>query len=416
MVSVARKNLLKDLPRLLVAQAGIMFAVSLVTIQTGILKGFTRSTTLLIEQSSADIWVASENIVNFELTEPFPLVQLREARQVEGIARVEALMIGSGRWYSEKGKLTTLRIFGFDPEGQLFRPGEVSTEAIAALQQPYTVIVDKANLRSFGLAQVGDTARIRSLPARLVGITAGTQSLVSSKFVFASLETANAYTTSGFSAGLTCQLGDGDITCVNSYERESQDAPTTETPAAPAELGADAPITFLLVQVAAGVDLETAKQRLEQALPGTRAFTRDQLIAQTQSYWQNRTGIGFILGLGATVGVIVGMVIVAQILYTSVAEHLKEFGTLKAMGASDWAIYSVIVEQALWMALLGYVPGMLLCWGLGAWTLASQGIVILITPMSAVGVLGVTIFMCVGSAFFAIQKVTRVDPGIVFKA
>lgn len=415
MVSVARKNLLKDLPRLLVAQAGIMFAVSLVTIQTGILKGFTRSTTLLIEQSSADIWVASENIVNFELTEPFPLVQLREARQVEGIERVEPLIIGSGRWYSERGRLTTLRIFGFDPDGELFRPGDIAAETIEALKQPYTVIVDKTNLRSFGLAQVGDMARIRSLPARLVGVTQGTQSLVSSKFVFASLKNANAYATSGFSAGLTCQLGNGDITCVNSYERESADAPSEQS-AAPAELGADAPVTFLLVRIAADVDVATAKQRLEQALPGTRAFTRQELIDQTQSYWQNRTGIGFILGLGAVVGVIVGMVIVAQILYTSVAEHLKEFGTLKAMGASDSTIYGVIVEQALWMAILGYVPGILLCWGLGAWTLASQGIVILITPASAAGVLGVTVLMCVGSAVFAIQKVMRVDPGIVFKA
>ncbi len=73
MVSIARKNLLEDFPRFLVAQAGIMFAVTLVTIQTGILNGFTRSTALLIEDSEADIWVASEEMVHFELTEPLML-------------------------------------------------------------------------------------------------------------------------------------------------------------------------------------------------------------------------------------------------------------------------------------------------------------------------------------------------------
>ena len=115
-------------------------------------------------------------------------------------------------------------------------------------------------------------------------------------------------------------------------------------------------------------------------------------------------------------GMIVGVAIVGQILYSSVSDHIKEFGTLKAMGASNRVIYGVIVEQSLWMAVIGYIPGMLLCWGLGNWTLATQGIVILITPVTAVGVFGVTVLMCVGSALFAIQKVSHVDPAIVFKA
>ena len=413
MVSLARKNLLKDLPRFLVAQAGIMFAVSLVTIQTGILKGFTRSTTLLIDSSAADIWVASENIVNFELTEPFPYVQVQQAQNIEGVALAEALTIGSGRWYSD-GKLTTLRVFGFDPDGQLFRPGQVSDTAIQALNAPYAALIDRTNMRSFRIDAVGDTARIRQLPVMVVGLTRDTQSLVSSKFVFTSLVNANAYISSGFSSGLTCQLGSGDITCVNSYQRDEADGNVQV--AEPEPLNSDAPVTYVLVKAAPGEDLSVLKQRIESSLSGTKAFTKDELINTTQAYWQNRTGIGFILGLGAVVGVLVGMVVVAQILYTSVSENLREFGTLKAMGASDWHIYSVILEQSLWMAVIGYLPGLLLCWGVGTWTAATQGIVVLITPISAVGVFGITVVMCVGSAIFAIQKVTRVDPGIVFKA
>jgi putative ABC transport system permease protein len=86
------------------------------------------------------------------------------------------------------------------------------------------------------------------------------------------------------------------------------------------------------------------------------------------------------------------------------------------MGASDWVIYSVIIEQALWMAVLGYLPGMALCLGVAAWTSATQAIMILITPGSAAAILGITVVMCISSAFFAIQKVTRVDPAMVFKA
>ena len=68
------------------------------------------------------------------------------------------------------------------------------------------------------------------------------------------------------------------------------------------------------------------------------------------------------------------------------------------------------------MVILGYLPGMLLCFGVGAWTFATQGIMILITPVTAIAVFGLTVLMCVGSAIFAIQKVTRLDPAIVFKA
>jgi putative ABC transport system permease protein len=108
--------------------------------------------------------------------------------------------------------------------------------------------------------------------------------------------------------------------------------------------------------------------------------------------------------------------VVGQILYSSVTDHLKEFGTLKAMGSSDWFIYRIILEQALWMALLGYLPGMGLVLLMGAWTQKAQAIQILVGPMTAGGVLVLTVVMCCGAAIFAIQKVTRLDPAIVFKS
>jgi putative ABC transport system permease protein len=86
------------------------------------------------------------------------------------------------------------------------------------------------------------------------------------------------------------------------------------------------------------------------------------------------------------------------------------------MGASDWVIYGVIIQQALWMAFLGYIPSLALCYGVATWTFATQGILILITPVSAIAVFGLTVTMCIGSAIFAIQKVTRLDPAVVFKA
>ena len=413
MVSLARKNLLEDIPRFLVAQAGIMFAVSLVTIQTGIFNGFTRSTTKIIDNSSADIWVASETLVHLELTLPIPLTNLVQARQVLGVERAEALIVRGGIWRHSTDEISLVRVIGFDPNGQLFLPKNIAQGSLSSLNQPYTVIVDATNLDSLYVRRVGDVAEVGSLPARLVGLTQKNRSIASNPFIFTSLESANAYGTSGQSSSLSCKLpSEGtELECTNIYVDPVETSTTT-----PKELSATDLITYVLIRAKPGEDLQALKQKLEAALPNTRAYTRTELANKTQAFWQNRTGIGFVLGLGAAVGVIVGVIIVGQILYSSVSDHLNEFGTLKAMGASDRVIYGVIIEQALWMAILGYLPGMVLCSGVAAWTYATQGIMILITPVTAVGALGITVLMCVGSAIFAIQKVTRVDPAIVFKA
>lgn len=419
MVSLARKNLLEDIPRFLVAQAGIMFAVSLVTIQTGILNGFTRSASVLIDKSNADIWVVSKDMVHLELTISIPAEQVIKAQQVTGVERAEALIVRKALWRVPTGNITLVTLIGSDPNGQLFAPWNVIQGNVSSLKEPYTVIADETKLHDLNVQRVGDAASIGPLPARLVGLTRGSQSIVMSDFLFTSLENANAYGTSGQTSSLSCksQSGSTEIQCTTTYLNWDQTSTSNQSsPPAPKKLAASDLITYVLIRAKPGQDLQALKQKLEAALPDTHAYTRAELANQAHAYWQKRTGIGFILGLGAVVGVIVGVVIVAQILYSSVSDHLKEFGTLKAMGASDWVIYGVIVEQSLWMAVLGYIPGMVICLGVGAWTSATQGIIILITPVSAIAVFGITVSMCVGSAIFAIQKVTRVDPAIVFKA
>ncbi|MBD1839261.1 ABC transporter permease [Coleofasciculus sp. FACHB-64] len=413
MVSLARKHLLEDIPRLLVAQAGIMFAVSLVTIQTGIFNGFSRSAAKLIDNSQADIWVASKSMVYLDLTLPIPQAHVVLAQEVAGVERAEALIARGSVWRHASNEIAPVRVIGFDPNGQLFVPTNITQGSVSALKEPYTVMVDVTNLDALKVRKIGDVAEVGTLPARLVGFTQRNRSIASNAYMFTSLESANAYLNSGQTSNLSCRLQSGSrgIQCTNTYEKLDPTATSVPKP-----LAASDPITYVLIQAKPGQDLEALKQKLEATLPDTRAYTHAEMIEMTQTYWQKRTGIGFLLGLGAAVGIIVGAIVVGQILYSSVSDHIKEFGTLKAMGASDWVIYCAIIEQALWMAILGYIPSMVLCLGVVAWTFSSQGIIILITPATAIAALGITVVMCVGSAIFAIQKVTRVDPAIVFKA
>lgn len=390
MASIARKNLIEDIPRFLVAQAGILFAVGLVTIQTGVQLGFAQSSSQLIEQSQADLWVASNNMEHLDLTLPLPYERVAEARSVEGVEQAEGVIIGGTVWHEEQAnKITGVTLVG-GTGGLLFAQDSLTQGSFNDLKQPNTFIVDETSLDDLNFQKVGEQATVNSAPAKLVGLTSGTQSIVFGNLMFTSLESANYY---------------------RSYRSNALSSISLSR-----ELTATDPVSFVLIRAIGGENLEALQQRLEAELPEVRAYTRAEMAQQTQAYWQKRSGIGYILGLGAVVGTIVGAVVVGQILYASVSDHIKEFGTLKAMGASDWYIYRVIMEQGLWMAILGYLPGMALCLGVAAWTSATQGILILITPASVIAVLGITVVMCLSSAIFAIQKVTRVDPAIVFKA
>jgi putative ABC transport system permease protein len=418
MVSLARKNLLEDIPRFLVAQAGIMFAASLVTLQTGVFTGFTRSTGQLIHNSDADIWVASESIVQIELTLPIPLSHVLQSRKVAGVEQAEGLIFSSAMWRPSGSEIGLVRIVGFDPNGQLFTPRNLIQGNVSNIKQPYTAIVDKTALKLLDIKGIGAVPNVNSIPTKIVGLTQGNRSIVSNPFVFTSLETANAYLTASQTSSVSCKLpkGSEELNCTTIYSQVRQPSAPTAPPPTPNKLAASDLITYVLIKAKPGEDLQALKKRLEAALPNTRAFTRSELIRKNETFWQKRTGVGFILGLGAVVGIIVGIIIVGQILYSSVSDHIQEFGTLKAMGASDWTVYGVILEQAIWMAVLGYIPSLALCYGVATWTYATQGILILITPVSAIAIFGVTVAMCVGSAIFAIQKVTRLDPAMVFKA
>ncbi len=230
MASIARKNLFEDIPRFLVAQAGIMFAVSLITIQKGILDGFTRSTTLLIEQSTADLWVANKSMEYLELTTSLTVENWSQVRQVSGVERAEALSIQGTRWQGPQGRIDSVRIYGFDPDGELFANWKLTQGKLSDLDEPYTILADRSNQHELGLDQLGTSGKISSLPAKLVGTTRDTQSMASSAYLFTSLESANAYLYGGLSPKVNCKIQTGNLECTNVFES----APKSSAKNAPA--------------------------------------------------------------------------------------------------------------------------------------------------------------------------------------
>ncbi|MBV8727665.1 MAG: FtsX-like permease family protein [Candidatus Eremiobacteraeota bacterium] len=391
MVVLARKNLFADLPRFIVALCAVIFAVTLLTVQTGIYNGFIWSTTLLIEESRADIWLAAKQILYLEITLPLTYGQLTRVRSVPGVARAEPIILRTALWRSPRDTLDATRVVGFDPAGRLFSPGNLAASDLRKLQRPFSFFADASQLDALDMQHVGERGTVGGLRGTLVQLTHGTQPIVSPTFLYTSLETANAYAPSALSF----------LTPSN----DARPAPLTDSDS----------VTFILVAAKSRNNIQNLQGALERALPGTQALTRQEMLNQTRGYWLRRTSIGFALSLTALLGLIVGAVVVGQILYVSVSEHIKEYGTLRAIGAADPFLYGVIVRQALYMAVLGYIPSLIL--SLVISVIAShRGVAIQITPVTAAIVFVLTLAMCIIAAAFAMQRVVRVDPAVALRA
>jgi putative ABC transport system permease protein len=402
---LAWKNLLEDRGRFFVALAGILFAVALIAIQIGVFYGFVKSAGLLVDESTADIWVTAREIRYVELTLPLPADDLGRALAVQGVERAEPMVVRTSVFKGPEHRIELIRVVGFDPDGFLFRPGPVSDGDLRKLRASDTILVDRANLPGLNLRGVGDTGVIGPATVRLVALTQGTQPIVSASFIYTSMNNQRMLLQPAGASLVSDALGSLAMSLALSG------AGPANRPA-----GQIDQISYVLIKAKQGTDLHALQHRLEAALPGTRAYTKNEMADITRAYWRQRTGIGFVLGLGALVGIIVGIAVVGQILYTSVADHVKEYGTMKAMGAPDSLLYRIIAWQALFMSAIGFVPGILLALWTASYAMVHRGILIVLSPATIALVFVVTLAMCVAAAAFAVQRVTRVDPFVVFKA
>jgi putative ABC transport system permease protein len=148
--------------------------------------------------------------------------------------------------------------------------------------------------------------------------------------------------------------------------------------------------------------------------PDVTVRTMAEMEATEKGFWNANTPIGFIFLLGAAVGLLVGAVIVYQILYTDVSDHIKEYATLKAMGYTDWFLIVVVIEEALILSVIGFPMGFFLAQGLYKVSRDATHLPLFMTMPRALMVFALTIGMCCGAGLLAIKKLKTADPAEVF--
>ena len=372
-IRIALRNLLHDRVRLAVTLTGVVFAVVLIAVQGGLFVGFTRATSCVIDNTEAEVWVASRGVRNFDVTHPLPDQKFHQVLGIPGVARAERFIVRFANWKKPGGGQESIEIVGFDPASGLGRPWNVVAGSESALRLPDAVAVDELYLAKLGVSGLGDRGEINDRRARVMALTRGIRSFTTSPYVFTSFENGLKYT--GLTRGQS---------------------------------------TYLLVRPVPGVTPQALRDAIAAGVSGVDVFTRQDFAAKTQYYWMFTTGAGMALLIAASLGLVVGGVVVAQTLYATTVDHLPEFGTLRAMGAPGGYIHRIIVAQAVTAALVGYTCGIGISYFLVG--LAERGgASILLPPGMAVGLFFLTVVMCVTAGLVSIRKVTSIDPAMVFR-
>lgn len=373
MPPLAQRNLFHDKVRLTVTLTGIVFSVVLIVVQLGLFLGFTTATSNLIDHSGADLWVTSKNVPYVEQGVPFSERKLNQVRAVPGVADAQKIIARWTQWKRHDGGQESVQIVGINVDDPLERPWNLVEGRVEDLKSPDAVILDELYKQKLGVTQVGEVFEIGGYRARVVGFTRGIRSFTTSPYVFTSFKNAQDYTNL----------------------REDQ-------------------AMFILVKVAPGADLQQVRRDVLDHVKDVDVYTSAQFSRMTTFYWMFTTGAGVAVLIAAALGLVVGFVVVAQTIYATTMDHIREYGTLKAMGAPNRYVYKVIMKQAAISAVIGYALGMIVSLFV---VQGSQrgGAAILMPPSMAAGMFFLTLTMCVGAALVSINKVTNIDPAMVFK-
>ena len=170
-----------------------------------------------------------------------------------------------------------------------------------------------------------------------------------------------------------------------------------------------------LIKLDPAADPDRVRDAIAALVPGAvLVLTRADWIERETAYWNTTTPIGYVFAFGVVMGFVVGAIIVYQILFADVSDHLAEYATLKAMGYSNRFVSGVVIQQALILAVLGFVPGLLI----SIWLYQNAGeatqLPVMMTPERGVLALGLTVLMCTLSALIAVRKVRALDPADIF--
>jgi putative ABC transport system permease protein len=327
----------------------------------------------MIDHADADFWIVPSETRSFEESSLLSGRQRLQALSVDGVTSVTPLVVGYVSWRKPNGGASTpVLVVGAPTNAAGLQPWNVVEGSVDDLSTPDAVAIDRSYFEQLGIAQIRQRAEINNQKARVAVVTNGIRSFTTTPHVFASLDRARTY------------LG----------------VPPNRA-------------NYYVVRIAPNANAAVVRSLLAGTLSEAEVLTPDEFRHRTRLFWLFDTGAGAALLGSAILGIIVGTIIVAQTLYSSTKDHLKEFATLRAIGSARRYILKVILAQALISAAVGFSIAVSIDLSLVKMT-RDAALPIVMSPELSVGLFVLTIAMCAIAAVAAIRVVTRIDPVLVF--
>ena len=374
---LAWRQLRFEKARLASAIAGVMFACVLVFMQLGFRSALFESATALLSAFRADLFLMHPmTLVSFR-PETMPRVRASQALALPEVRAAVPVYLAQATWRNpETGTRRPIQVIGFDIEaGVMDFPG--LAPLIEALKRPDSMAFDRRSRPEFG-----DVAKLLAAHGPFEA-QVGTREML----VVGLVEIGPSFG------------ADGNVVMseVNFRRVVTQRAVSS--------------IDLVAINLVPGADPQAAKRRLAAMLPDDAiVLTQKELVAWERRYWEDATPIGFIFMFGSLMGLVVGMVIVYQILFSDIASHLREYATLKAMGYSNGYLGRVVLSAALILAVLGFLPGFGLSILLYDFVAKGTFLPLAMDAERALAVFGMIFAMCGTAGLLAMRKLRDANP------
>src|ERR1051325_4470543 len=318
-VDLATKSLLHDKLRFLITVSGVAFAVTLVFVQVGLFLGLMDNASLTINKIPADLGVTSHNPPTVEFAHTFPETYVNRVRSIPGVERADNLIVWFMNMNLPNGAVEGTEVYAMEDFPRWSFPWNVQEGNLADLRRGNYFFLDDAAKKRYGAFEVGEHREILGRRLKIIGRTMDAKSFTTTPLTFLDYRLAQSLS--------------------------------------PDQLRGNT--TYILVKLAPGADVEAARREIQRRLPYNDVYTRAEFASRSRSYWIVSTGLGLNMYLTVFLGCLVGIVVVAQTLYTSTMEHIKEFGTVKAIGGSNADIYKILAKQAGVSAVVGFLLGVI---------------------------------------------------------
>lgn len=374
-------QLTREKTRLAVALSGIAFADILMFMQLGFQDALYYSNVRMHNSLQGDVVLINNQSNAVLAMKSFSQRRLYKALDLPAVKSVHPIYLDYTSWKNPvTGRPRSILIYGINPEVNLFDLPGVG-ENLNKLKLPDVVLYDSSSRPEYGpIADEFEQGKNITVEVRRRQIKVG------------------GLFTLGTSFGADGNLITSDVNFLRIFNNRQPGL-----------------IDIGLIKLQPGANAELVAQDLRNYLPrDINVFTKQEFIDFERNYWATTTAIGFIFTLGTIMGFIVGTVIVYQILYTEVTDHLSEYATLKAIGYTQKYLLTVILQEALILAIIGYIPGWASAMLLYKVAKDATLLPIFMSFERAITVLILTIIMCFVSGIIAIRKLNSADPADIF--